>query len=277
MVAGASLAALLSTATVAPGQRPVRGGSAAKSGDTLRVLFIGNSYTYFNNLPALIRAFATSDRGGRPVATGMLAPGGMTLRGHLDGGKADSAVRANRWDVVVLQEQSALANPVRRGPSVEPGTPERFHAAVRSLDSLVRRSGARTTLYQTWARADQPHHTQTIASAYETIAADLGITLAPVGRAFAIARTERPDLALHVEDGSHPTAAGSYLAACVLYATLTGRPANGLPGRVTGRAIAHDGQVAQADTAVLVHLGDRDARFLQDVATRALRGEARQR
>lgn len=267
--------ALLATPLPIRGQPPASRGAQSRGSDTIRVLFIGNSYTYFNNLPAQLSGLATSDSGGRPIVTGMLAPGGMTLRGHLDGGRVDSAVRARRWDIVVVQEQSALANPVRRGSSTEPGTPERFHAAARTLDSLVRRSGARTVLYQTWARADQPQHTATIAAAYESLAAELGIAMAPVGRAFAMARAERPDLQLHLEDGSHPTAAGSYLAACVLYGTLTGRPVEGLSGRLTGRAITHDGEESPTESAVRVSLDERDARFLQDVAARALRGGRR--
>ncbi|MEO7963766.1 MAG: hypothetical protein ABIT38_07645 [Gemmatimonadaceae bacterium] len=243
--------------------------TARGQSDSLRVLFIGNSYTYFNNLPRLVQGLAESDAGSRPIAVRMIAPGGMTLKGHLAGNDALKAIGSRRWDFVVLQEQSALANPVMHGNEPEPGSPNVFFAAARSLDSAARARGAKTVFYETWARVGQPQHTATIADAYEQIAKELGSGVAPVGRAFAIARTERPTLVLNIEDKSHPTSTGSFLAACVLYQTLTGRAPHA-SGRIVGTAVSHDGVAALADTTALVALSHADARYLQDVAQRAV-------
>jgi hypothetical protein len=238
--------------------------------DSLRVLFIGNSYTYFNNLPRQVQAMAELDSAARPIAFRMVAPGGMTLKGHLAGNDAVPAIKSQKWDVVVLQEQSALANPVMRAGVPEPGAPDVFFAAARALDSIIKQVKARTVLYETWSRVGQPQQTETIALAYEKIAKELGATLAPVGRAFATVRSERPAIALNIEDKSHPTAAGSYLAACVLYETISGRAAPAASSRLVGRAIAQDGALALGDTAVLVSLSGADARYLQSVARRAV-------
>src|SRR5262245_23227206 len=89
----ARLAALLLTASA--------GARAAPGGDpTARVLFVGNSYTYFNDLPEMLAALAAA--GGHALETRMVAPGGWRLRDHFEGGEALGVLRAEHWDFVVL-------------------------------------------------------------------------------------------------------------------------------------------------------------------------------
>src|SRR5688572_18130809 len=87
--------------TPAPATRPVR------SAKPLRVLFIGNSYTFFNGgLGTLVQQLALSAKHGRPLDFVEVTKGGQTLEGHWKDGRALAAIRRGGWDVVVLQEHS---------------------------------------------------------------------------------------------------------------------------------------------------------------------------
>jgi len=82
------------------------GAAKPQQSDTTRVLFIGNSYTYFNNLPEVFARLAEAGHHGR-VETRMVAPGGWRLKDHWEKGSARQLLDAEKW-IVVLQDQSSL-------------------------------------------------------------------------------------------------------------------------------------------------------------------------
>jgi hypothetical protein len=179
------------------------------------ILFIGNSFTWYNNgLDKELEALAPGTVTARVVA------GGYTLEQHWNEGKALQKLRERKWDYVVLQEQSQT--PVFDA--------RKYHDYARRFDEEIRRSGARTILLMTWERPDsvkQGVTTANLAASVNALGSRLGVKIAPAGLAFARSLQRRPGLPLTVEDG-HPTVAGSYLAACVLYGTLFGRSAEGI-------------------------------------------------
>src|SRR5271169_3959760 len=83
---------------------------AAQAAPSLRILFIGNSYTYFNNLPEIFSRLAMAGQPGLSVETTAITVGGSTLAQHRQRGAAQKAIREGHWDYVVLQEQSALGS-----------------------------------------------------------------------------------------------------------------------------------------------------------------------
>jgi hypothetical protein len=203
--------------------------------DTLRVLFVGNSYTYTNDLPALFSNLAAS--GGHPVVTAMSAPGGYTLEQHTTNITTLELINHGSWDYVVLQEQSQYPTiPYYRYNSTYP--------SARLLDSMIVAQGARTAFFMTWGRkhggqqiingyysyafANFFEMQDTLAAAYAEIASELEATLCSIGLAWAQAVTLNPSADLWQTDGSHPTLEGSYLAACSFYATLFGASPAGL-------------------------------------------------
>jgi hypothetical protein len=192
---------------------------------TLRVLFIGNSYTYYNDLPVTVGSLAASLPGPRIEPT-MIATGGMTLQWHFAAGKATAAIDEGGWDVVILQEQSNLGGGTVNGES-RLSPPTIFHESVRKFVPRIRAAGATPLLMMTWARRDRPQEQAPLTDAYRRIGEELNVPVAPVGLAWAAARSRWPYLDLFVEDGSHPNPGGSYLAACVLYVALTGRDPRG--------------------------------------------------
>jgi hypothetical protein len=262
------------------GVAPVAAREPAASRPVARVLLVGNSYTYFNNLGDLLAGIAASNPKAPAIDPVLVVRGGATLRWHLDHGPALDVLASRRWDFVVLQEQSLLGGGTVGGRPVV-GDPSAFHAAVREWVRRIRAAGATPVLYMTWARRDastRPDEMQRqLADAYSSIGRELGVPVAPVGLAWAEARRRHAGVALHVEDGSHPTPAGSYLAACVLLATLTGVSPVGAPGVVRGHPPVDldDMTVVDPDrTVTLVDLDGTTAAALQRVAVDVTRAGA---
>lgn len=182
--------------------------SKPKSVIPRNVLFIGNSFTARNNLTELIGQFAQSR--GRTLISRSITAGGASLRTHWNAGEAVKAIQTGEYDSVVLQEQSTL--PIKNAV--------RMNENVRLFDEVIRASGLKTFLYMTWARQQSPETQTAITDAYVHIGQERGATVVPVGSAWQrfLATHEQP--ILHDKDGSHPSAAGTYLAACVFYATF---------------------------------------------------------
>ena len=178
---------------------------------SINLLFIGNSFTARNDLPGKLVGLAAAE--GVRIDHRLISVGGASLRMHWNKGEAPRVIRDVRFDFVVLQEQSTL--PVMNAA--------RMHENVRLFDGAIKEAGAKMALYQTWARKHAPEAQQVINEAYESIGKELGATVVPVGRVWEqfIGKHDRP--VLHDRDGSHPTAAGTYLAACVFFKTLLGR------------------------------------------------------
>jgi hypothetical protein len=174
----------------------------------LKILFIGNSFTARNNLPNLIAQLAEAR--GLHLQHFLISAGGASLRMHWNKGDAKKAILATRYDYVVLQEQSTL--PLKN--------PVRMHENIRLFDEAIQGSGAKTALYLTWARKNAPGTQSAITEAYSAIGEELGATIVPAGIAWEsfLRKHKKPEL--HDQDQSHPTLAGSYLAACAFFAVL---------------------------------------------------------
>jgi hypothetical protein len=185
----------------------------------LRLLFIGNSFTNRNDLPGLLTRLAAAASPAREVVTAKVIANGASLRQHWNAGEALRLLQEQPWDGVVLQEQSTL--PVKN--------PGRYHENVCLFHEAIRKEDARTLLYLTWARQNAPETQQALNDAVAQIAREAGATVAPVGPAWERVRQEGPGPNLYDADGSHPSPAGSYLAACVFYATLFELTPEGLP------------------------------------------------
>jgi hypothetical protein len=192
----------------------------------MKILFIGNSFTGRNNVPGLIAQMAEAR--GKQLKHLLISAGGASLRMHWNKGDAQKAIQQTRYDYVVLQEQSTL--PIKN--------PLRMHENIRLFDQAIKSSGAKTVLYLTWARQNAPATQKAITDAYASIGEELGAVVVPVGVAWENLIGKHDSLVLHDSDNSHPTLAGSYLAACTFYAALFGESPAGIAMKLKGLAQA---------------------------------------
>jgi hypothetical protein len=179
-----------------------------KQAKSTNVLFIGNSFTQRNNLPELVAELAAAIE--LQVQHELVTAGGASLRMHWNAGRALQLIETGNYDYVVLQEQSTL--PVKNAA--------RMAENVRLFDAAIKQAGSKTVLYMTWARAHAPETQQAITDAYRAIGKETGAIVVPVGLAWELFLKKHDQPALYDRDQSHPTLAGSYLAACVFLATL---------------------------------------------------------
>jgi hypothetical protein len=187
----------------------------------IRVLFIGNSYTFVNDLPGMIAELAKAGKQ-PPLEFAQETPGGCTFEKHWNDGKAAVKIKQKSWDYVVLQEQS-------QRPLSDPKNMFEF---AGKLNGEIQAQRAKTILYQTWSRQDAPDKQDALSKAYLDLGTELKAEVAPVGMAWQKALRLNPMLVLHSTDKSHPNKSGTYLAACVFYGTLYGKSPVGLPGSI---------------------------------------------
>jgi hypothetical protein len=202
--------------------------------DTVRILFIGNSYTYENDMPSLLREMAKAAN--RPLYVDESTVGGFSLEQHAGYGVTIDKIMERRWDFVVLQEQSMIpAIPYYRDNSMYP--------AARKLDAMIKSVGGKTIFFLTWGRRVGGQQTigayssppfkdffqmqDSLTTAYRRIAVELSAGLCPIGLAWKLAFRADPNAALWQMDNSHPASEGAYLSACVMFATVLGSSPEG--------------------------------------------------
>ena len=198
------------------------------NGQQKKILWIGNSYTGTNNLPLMFYNLAIS--GGDTVVYESNTPGGMTFLGHTTNAATLQKIAANTWDFVILQAQS-------QEPSFPPSqVAAQTYPYARVLDSLIHIANpcARTIFYMTWGRKygdaqNCPIYppictfdgmNNRLWESYKEMADDNRGVVSPVGIAWKRSREADSTINLWSGDNSHPSVAGSYLTACVFYATM---------------------------------------------------------
>lgn len=181
-----------------------------------RLLFIGNSLTYFNDLPAMVCALARST-GLRPTCEAVAKPD-FSLEDHWRDGAARQAI-ARGWDVVVLQQ----------GPSAQSASRRLLIEYVKRFDAEIRGAGGRTAVYMVWPARGRRGDAAAVSQSHAAAARSIGGLLIPAGDAWRAAWSLNGDLELYAPDGFHPSPEGSYLAALTVYRQLFGKPAPAFP------------------------------------------------
>ena len=237
--------------------------SAARA-DTLHVLLVGNSYLYYNNAPAMLEAIARASRG-PVIQTRLVAHGGWSLQDHLEDSTTRRIMAERRWDWVVVNEQSMLGmtyflNGVQRVYSAR-----RFAASAAQLASQLGERGAKLLIVRNWSRRTATSRdAQALAFAFDSVSRALQVPLAPVDVAWTLSSMRS---VLYDPDGSHPSPAGSYLLANVLYASITRRAPSGSVAKIQGSMIEQaDGTVRPESVVTLVSLTRGTAQKLQTAA-----------
>lgn len=199
--------------------------------DSVSVLFIGNSYTYVNDLPTMTRLLSEST--GKTLTVGSKTNGGFSFHNQCTDPLTFSAMHQHSWDVVVLQGQS-------QEPSFDDAqvNAETLPYAEQLADSVYAIHPCSNVLYyMTWGRENgdpqwAPISTfagmnERLYNAYLRMADSTDAMVSPVGVVWKYVRDHYPAIQLYASDGSHPTVAGSYLAACTFYTSLFRSPVSG--------------------------------------------------
>ena len=177
-----------------------------------RVLFIGNSLTYFNNLPATVAAIARDN--GDTIDVTMAAEPNLALIDHLNGmSAAPQLLRDSSWDVVVLQQ----------GPTSTAVCRDSMVLWTGMIQPLIQRAGGASMTLMTWPAMSQGDVWEPVHTTAVLAAASVHGVLAPAGDAWHLALVSHPGLELYSKDGYHPSEIGSFLTALVVYQRLTGR------------------------------------------------------
>lgn len=195
-----------------------------------RIMFLGNSHIFVNDLPTVFAKLSKS--GGKKTYIEEYTEGKYTLSKFTDandpvGKEALKALSSNEWDYVILQENALLA----ALPAVLESD---FLPAAKAIDKQVKKAKGQTVMFMTWAyedgynlvsegfgKANQAQMQTTMAENYMEVANRLDALVAPAGIAFMRFKEQYPEIELwDQEDHIHPTLAGTYLSACILYGTM---------------------------------------------------------
>jgi hypothetical protein len=260
-----SLGSLGSLFDASAGRVHAQAGSPARpTSPPRRVLFIGNSYTYVNNLPEMLRTMAAAR--GITLDVGMATTGGWKLSDHWTTANSDAhrLLRDRKWDVVVLQEQSVFGSTQVVGNVQRVGPDDQFQRYAKLWQEEIRSAGMTPAFYLTWARRGAPEDQAVLDRAYVSAARAAKGILVPVGAAWQGTRQHHAGIELFQSDGSHPSPAGTYLAACTFFAAFFDRSPVGLPATVAGAAIDQETARPSANQReTLVNLSPSDAAALQ--------------
>lgn len=188
----------------------------------MRVLFIGNSLTYFNDLGGMMVAVARS-AGDADVRSATVAYPDYALEDHIAEGTALRSLRQSGWEFVVMQQ----------GPSSLPQNQTLLADGAKAFAPSIRAAGATPVLFMVWPQRSRVADFPAVRTSYRNAAAAVGGIFAPAGDAWVAAWELDPSIQLYL-DGLHANPAGTYLAAIVILHQLRGIDPATLPLTIPG-------------------------------------------
>jgi len=190
--------------------------NAEKPAD-LRVLFVGNSLTYYNDVPEVVRQLSRSDKKSARFAVEMLAAGGASVAQHLEGGHLVQYLSDGNFNFVVFQDIGGW--PIC--PPEFPGCADSV-VSIEELVELIRSKGAEPIWYSTYQRI--PAIQTALSDKARQIAGSLDIRLADVGAAWSYYESIAGEGAPFLDDG-HPNQVGSFIAAATILQAMSSHTA----------------------------------------------------
>ncbi|MGO4818752.1 hypothetical protein [Flavobacterium sp. W22_SRS_FP1] len=218
--------------------------------DSLRVLFVGNSFTYFYNLPQVVNAMSASSKKVH-IETRTSLVGGSSISQHLNQEKGTQTVEIlnnQTFDYVVINHHSLA--------TIDDA--DSFFEDSKKMVELVRSKNAIPVFMMTWAYDSNPLMIKTIAATYDDMAKRLGVDVVPCGNLFTEVRKWRPDLNMFDDDDKHPSKHGTYLNGLAFFKYFTNEKTTDIPERIT--SVDKNGQKLW-----LLFLSQENAAFLQQL------------
>jgi len=201
------------------GSTPAGPAAGSPDPDALGILFVGNSLTFFHDMPSLLERMLR-DAGADPDVRSVAFPN-FGLEDHWLEGSARALIAGGGWDVVILQQ----------GPSATEGRPSLLDYSQR-FATEIRAAGGVPALYMVWPAAARSSDFPGVEQSYAMAADLVDGYLFPAGSAWLAAWESDPDLPLYGPDGFHPSALGSYLAALTMLGQLADLDLSALPDAI---------------------------------------------
>lgn len=226
----------------------------ADSDRPLKVLFVGNSLTYYHDMPGLVAEMFRRRHPDQPLKIAMVTGPAFKLSDHLAYGEALKVIaHEGPWDWIILQESGRLANV----------HPEEVRQSLSTFATAARQAGARPVVFLDWHSSEEAD----AQSPLQKLASSLELPCVPIAEVWHRSRIVHPELELQRNDGIHPTAAGSYVIALVCYSYLSRNNPAGLPTRF---------QDPPNGFSFSVELNETVAGDLQSIAWDAVRSHQRE-
>ena len=214
----------------------------------IKVLFVGNSFTYFYNLPQVVSSMAKTQK--IHIETRQSTVGGSNLEQHWKsekGTKTRYLLENKKWDYVVFSNHSLSAI----------NTPKSFLEYGKKFADLTREKGAEPIFMITWAYKSNPLMQVEITKMYKKLSKITKSDYVPCGSLFTKSREKRPDLNLF-DDDKHPSSNGTYLLGLSFYKYFTGKSTSKIPKRLTTKDINNE-------KLYLLFMNQTNADFLQQL------------
>jgi len=177
----------------------------------VRILFVGNSLTYTNDLPSMVKKIALAD--GETFFVKSIAHPNWNLHDHWNDGAAVQEIAADKWDVVVMQQ----------GPSSLPESRLDLLTWSRKFGDLAHIHDACPAMYMVWPSLDLFTSFDAVRDHYAEAADSVDGLFLPAGEAWRAVWELDDDFPLYGTDGFHPSPLGTYVAALAIYSGLVGR------------------------------------------------------
>jgi hypothetical protein len=216
--------------------------------EKVKILFVGNSFTYFYNLPQVLSSMAKSQ--GDVIITRQSTVGGSNLEQHwkrLKGTKTRELLESKKWDYVVFNNHSKSAI----------DTPDDFMKYGKKFAALVKQKGAKPIFMMTWAYKSDPSMQPEITKMYKKLSQITNSDYVPCGPIFEKTIQENPKLNLFFDD-KHPSYIGTYLLGLTFYKYFTGKSTSKIPNRLTTTDFT-------GEKLYLIFMHQKEANFLQNL------------
>jgi hypothetical protein len=218
--------------------------------DTLSVLFVGNSFTNFNNLPQMVSMMSDSAYI-KLVTKTSLAPG-VKISDHWLGKrglKTKEIINKEKFDIVILQGYSMA-------PMSHPDSCTMYR---KLFCNYIKENGAEPFIFSSWAPQKLFKYQEGLTKAYLKLSREINAKVLPIGSAWNLAKNLRPSIGLFISDGRHPSTIGTFLTACVITKILTGEIPDNLPSYFATKKF-------KRESGELVYLPKSDIIFCRKIA-----------
>ncbi len=216
-----------------------------------KILFIGNSFTYSNNLPEMVGALARRI-GADDLHIESVTFGGVSLEDHWYNGIARQRLADEPWDLVIMQQ----------GPSSQPESRVLLMDFAHRFNTEIRAAGARPAFFMVWPDISRPQDFDGVSRNYRAAADSTDGMLFPGGEAWRAAWRRDAGAQLYSPDGLHPTVLGTYVVALIMTGQITGKPIVGMPSEFSVNGTT-------------IRIAPGTARLAQDAAAEAVRNFGR--